>query len=209
MTSNVTRYEKQCDEIWQAMWQALWQYCLCKGLLVKVHLFLATYFCLQWRSKYFRPKLRSKSRYTSWHLTYSVREKLLHIIWTLKWKATYIFTYIMTTKMVIFDDIWQGKIWQPFDDMWRGKMWQLFDDILQGKIWQFLAIFDKEKCENFLKIFDKEKYDNFLAIFDKEKYENLSLQLLHLVSSRDGALQAWYVERSLQHWISSDNNDPR
>ena len=69
MTSNVTRYEKQCDEIWQAMWQALWQYCLCKGLLVKVHLFLATYFCLQWRSKYFRPKLRSKSRYTSWHLT--------------------------------------------------------------------------------------------------------------------------------------------
>ena len=74
---------------------------------------------------------------------------------------------------------------------------------------KFLAIFDKEKCENFLKIFDKEKYDNFLAIFDKEKYENLSLQLLHLVSSRDGALQAWYVERSLQHWISSDNNDPR
>ena len=139
MTSNVTRYEKRCDEIWQAMWQALWQYCLCKGLLVKVHLFLATYFCLQWRSKYFRPKLRSKSRYTSWHLTYSVREKLLHIIWTLKWKATYIFTYIMTTKMVIFDNIWQGKIWQLFDDMWRGKMWQLFDDIWQRKIWQIFG----------------------------------------------------------------------
>ena len=124
MTSNVTRYEKQCDEIWQAMWQALWQYCLCKGLLVKVHLFLATYFCLQWRSKYFRPKLRSKSRYTSWHLTLWREGKVTAYYMNFENfevkgniyndnQNGNIWRYLTRKNMTIFGDIWQGKIWEP------------------------------------------------------------------------------------------------
>ena len=102
--------------------------------------------------------------------------------------------------MLIFDKIW------PY---------------LTGQVKKYdilLTIFDEKKSENVLTIFENvllfiqqyltRKYLTtlwqYLTIFDEEKYENLSLQLLHLISSRDRALQGRYVESSLQHWIILD-----